>query len=180
MSTSAVRPAHQFADLQQQHNAASLGMWLFLATEILVFGAIFTGYAAYRYRYHEGFQAASDHLNLLIGGVNTFVLPPGSLTMTLAVLPPTRSAWPLTASSDRDDPARRVISRFQRGGMKTMASISSPAVLFNPAIERKVDSHRMRLFLYSCCFHTTMLRLAHGHRQDCCSARLKARRGGFS
>ncbi len=60
-------------------------MWLFLATEVMVFGAMFTGYTVYRTRYSAAFEAGSDHLNLLIGGVNTLVLLSSSLTMALAV-----------------------------------------------------------------------------------------------
>ena len=79
------QPAHQFGDLHQQRQAGSLGMWLFLATEVMVFGTIFTGYTVYRTRYSDAFGAASDRLNLLIGGVNTLVLLSSSLTMALAV-----------------------------------------------------------------------------------------------
>ena len=60
-------------------------MWLFLATEVMVFGTMFTGYTVYRTRYTAAFEAGSDRLNLLIGGVNTFVLLTSSLTMALAV-----------------------------------------------------------------------------------------------
>jgi cytochrome c oxidase subunit 3 len=76
---------HQFESLEQQHEAGTLGMWVFLATEVMVFGALFTGYAAYRAIYPEAFAAASGHLNVLIGGVNTLVLLTSSLTMALAV-----------------------------------------------------------------------------------------------
>jgi cytochrome c oxidase subunit 3 len=77
--------AHQFDDAEQQHAAASLGMWLFLATEVLIFGALFTGYAAYRVTYSDAFEAASGKLNVLIGGINTVVLLTSSLTMALSV-----------------------------------------------------------------------------------------------
>jgi cytochrome c oxidase subunit 3 len=77
--------AHQFDTLPQQREAQLTGMWIFLATEVLVFGALFTGYAAYRAQYPEAFAAASGRLNLLIGGVNTIVLLTSSLTMVLAV-----------------------------------------------------------------------------------------------
>jgi len=77
--------AHHFDSMEQQREAQLAGMWVFLATEVLVFGALFTGYAAYRIQYPEAFAAASRHLNLLIGGVNTIVLLTSSLTMVLAV-----------------------------------------------------------------------------------------------
>lgn len=76
---------HHFDDLKHQHETTTLGMWVFLATEVLIFGALFTGYAAYRSWYPDSFEAASRHLNVLIGGVNTVVLLTSSLTMALAV-----------------------------------------------------------------------------------------------
>src|SRR5437868_1394555 len=60
-------------------------MWVFLATELLIFGGLFTGYSAYRYAYPDDFEAASRHLNVLIGAINTVVLLTSSLTMALAV-----------------------------------------------------------------------------------------------
>ena len=63
----------------------TLGMWVFLATEILFFGALFTGYTVYRIRYPRDFEAASAQLNVLIGGINTVVLLASSLTMALSV-----------------------------------------------------------------------------------------------
>jgi cytochrome c oxidase subunit 3 len=77
--------AHQFEDLEQQHEAASLGMWIFLATEVMFFGGIFAGYAIYRNLYLPGFEAGSHMLNVTIGAVNTAVLICSSLTMALAV-----------------------------------------------------------------------------------------------
>ena len=77
--------AHHFEDLEQQHAAASLGMWIFLATELMVFGGLFTAYAVYRAVYRDAFAAGSEHLNVWYGGVNTVVLLTSSLTMALAV-----------------------------------------------------------------------------------------------
>jgi cytochrome c oxidase subunit 3 len=77
--------AHQFDDLGQQKEAAIFGMWVFLVTEVMFFGGMFTGYAVYRYRYHEAFMAGSNHLDILLGGVNTAVLILSSLTMAMAV-----------------------------------------------------------------------------------------------
>ena len=51
--------AHHFEDLEQQRETETMGMWLFLATEILIFGAIITGYTIYRIRYPRDFEAAS-------------------------------------------------------------------------------------------------------------------------
>ncbi len=77
--------AHQFDSLEQQHQTALLGMWMFLATEVLFFGGLFTGYTVYRIWYPETFAAASGHLNLWLGAINTAVLIGSSLTMALAV-----------------------------------------------------------------------------------------------
>jgi cytochrome c oxidase subunit III len=77
--------AEQFDDLVQQHAAASLGMWVFLVTEMLFFGGLFAGYTVYRASYPEAFREASHHLDLLLGSLNTAVLISSSLTMALAV-----------------------------------------------------------------------------------------------
>ena len=77
--------AHQFEDLEQQHEAASLGMWIFLATEVMFFGGLFAGYTIYRNLYLPGFSAGSHMLNVTVGAINTAVLIGSSLTMALAV-----------------------------------------------------------------------------------------------
>jgi cytochrome c oxidase subunit 3 len=77
--------AHQFEDLEQQHEAASLGMWVFLATEVMFFGGLFAGYTIYRRLYLPGFVEGSHLLNVTLGAINTGVLICSSLTMALAV-----------------------------------------------------------------------------------------------
>jgi cytochrome c oxidase subunit 3 len=77
--------AHQFESTGQQHEAATLGMWTFLATEVLFFGGALLAYAVYRAQYHTAFAAASRHLKEHLGAVNTAVLLTSSLTMALAV-----------------------------------------------------------------------------------------------
>ena len=77
--------AHQFDDLAQQHEASTLGMWAFLATEIMFFGGALTGYSVYRHAYPDAFAAASQLENWVVGGINTGVLLCSSLTMALAV-----------------------------------------------------------------------------------------------
>jgi cytochrome c oxidase subunit III len=62
-----------------------LGMWLFLATEVMFFGGLFTGYIVYRFLYPEAFADASGHLDVMLGSINTFLLLTSSLTMALAV-----------------------------------------------------------------------------------------------
>jgi cytochrome c oxidase subunit 3 len=76
---------HHFDDLNQQREAATLGMWLFLATEVLFFGGLFAAYMLYRIWYPETFGAASRTLDIRFGSVNTVVLITSSLTMALAV-----------------------------------------------------------------------------------------------
>ncbi len=77
--------AHQFDDAVQQHDASGLGMWVFLATEILFFGGLFLLYTVYRSLYPEAFGHASSHLDVTLGAINTAVLIGSSLTMALAV-----------------------------------------------------------------------------------------------
>jgi cytochrome c oxidase subunit 3 len=77
--------AHHFEDLGQQHEAATLGMWMFLGTEVLFFGALFMGYTVYRWRDPAEFTWGSKHLSEPLGAVNTGVLICSSLTMALAV-----------------------------------------------------------------------------------------------
>jgi cytochrome c oxidase subunit III len=77
--------AHHFTDLRQQYEATSLGMWAFLVTEVLFFGGLFAAYAVYRHAYAEAFIAASHHLDIVLGGINTAILIASSLTMALAV-----------------------------------------------------------------------------------------------
>jgi cytochrome c oxidase subunit 3 len=77
--------AHQFDDVEQQREASTLGMWVFLTTEVLFFGALFLGYAIYRSTYTEAFVEASRHLDITLGAVNTAVLLCSSLTMAMAV-----------------------------------------------------------------------------------------------
>jgi cytochrome c oxidase subunit III len=77
--------ARQFDDAGQQRETASLGMWIFLATEFMFFGGLFMAYIAYRYLYPQAFGAGSQHLKTLLGGANTGVLLTSSLTMALAV-----------------------------------------------------------------------------------------------
>jgi cytochrome c oxidase subunit 3 len=76
---------HHFEDLGQQHEASTLGMWMFLCTEILFFGGILCAYWIYRVMYPEAWAVAAGLQNKLYGGINTIVLIVSSLTMALAV-----------------------------------------------------------------------------------------------
>ena len=77
--------AHQFDDFAQQHEASTLGMWAFLITEIMFFGGMFLGYVIYRASYPEAFADASNHMDIILGTINTAVLITSSLTVVLSV-----------------------------------------------------------------------------------------------
>jgi cytochrome c oxidase subunit 3 len=77
--------AHHFDNLEQQREAGTLGMWVFLVTEVLFFGGLFMTYIVYRSWYPGAFAAASHELDITLGTINTAVLITSSLTMALAV-----------------------------------------------------------------------------------------------
>jgi cytochrome c oxidase subunit 3 len=76
---------HHFDNMAQQAEASTLGMWVFLVTEIMFFGGLFMAYLVYRHQSPQGFQEASHHLNIYWGAANTGILIVSSLTMALAV-----------------------------------------------------------------------------------------------
>jgi len=77
--------SHQFESYEEQRQSATLGIWVFLATEVLFFGALFVVYVVYRYLYPAAFMAGSRRLDVTLGAVNTVILLSSSLTMALAV-----------------------------------------------------------------------------------------------
>ena len=80
------RPAeHQFDDIEQQRDAVYNGMWIFLSTEVLFFGAVFFAYVLYRGMYYSSFVEGSRELSVFLGGLNTGILLCSSLCMALAV-----------------------------------------------------------------------------------------------
>ncbi len=76
---------HHFVDSEQQLDAARLGMWIFLLTEILLFGGLFCFYAIFRSWYPDMFFNAHKQLNVVLGTTNTVVLISSSVTMALAI-----------------------------------------------------------------------------------------------
>jgi len=76
---------HHFAEPEQQRDAASFGMWIFLATEVMFFGGLFLAYLIYRRLYFPDFGAASKSINATLGATNTAVLICSSLTVVLAI-----------------------------------------------------------------------------------------------
>src|SRR5258706_13800437 len=79
---------HHFDSVEQQKNASTLGMWLFLVTEIMFFGGMFTCYIVYRHAHAAAFVAASHELDITMGAINTAVLICSSLTMVMPVSAP--------------------------------------------------------------------------------------------
>jgi cytochrome c oxidase subunit 3 len=75
----------QFDTEAQQKDASTLGMWIFLITEVMFFGGMFTAYTVYRRAYSDAFAVASASLNVTIGAINTAVLLVSSFTMAMAV-----------------------------------------------------------------------------------------------
>jgi len=71
--------------MEQQKESATLGMWIFLATEILFFGGLFLTYTINRHTYPDIFAECSKSLDLKLGGFNTVVLIASSLTMAMSV-----------------------------------------------------------------------------------------------
>ena len=77
---------HQFEDMHQQTESYLVGMWSFLVTEIMFFGAVFVAYAVYRSRFGAAFSLGTHLLDIKSGGINTLILMASSFTMTLAVV----------------------------------------------------------------------------------------------
>ena len=79
------RLQHHFQDMRTQQHAARLGMWLFLATEILLFGGLFCAYSVYRTLYPEAWHECSHHTFRIFGLIETFDLITSSFTMVMAI-----------------------------------------------------------------------------------------------
>jgi cytochrome c oxidase subunit 3 len=85
MSTHSAPLDLQFENLEHQHETRTLGMWIFLMTELMLFGGLFTAYISYRFVYPAAFAEASHHLDATLGVINTAILILSSLMMALAV-----------------------------------------------------------------------------------------------
>jgi cytochrome c oxidase subunit 3 len=81
----AVVETHAEAHVHRDDEASKMGMWLFLFTELLLFGGMFLLYAGYRFLYIDGFKAAALELNTFIGAVNTIILLTSSLSIALSI-----------------------------------------------------------------------------------------------
>jgi len=80
-----IRPQIQFADLSQQGEISQLGMWVFITTETLFFGALIFTYFLYRIFYSHAFDIAAKDAVLWCGSVNIGIIMTSSLTMILAI-----------------------------------------------------------------------------------------------
>src|ERR1700748_62648 len=77
---------HHFTNMEQQFDTSKIGMWLFLATEVLLFGGLFVGFGLMQNRYPREFVEAHEHLQRPLGALNTVVLLFSSWTMVMGVL----------------------------------------------------------------------------------------------
>ena len=84
----------QFTDIEQQRESYKMGMWIFLASELMLFSALFLAYTVGRLSHYRGFMAGSHELERLLGGVNTAVLLTSSTTMAIAVERARQRRWP--------------------------------------------------------------------------------------
>jgi cytochrome c oxidase subunit 3 len=96
MSDTAGAIRHPWPDLRLQREGVGLGMWMFLASEVLFFGALFVGYAVYRSFNEEAFRIAGEHTEIVYGTINTVLLLTSSLTMTVALRAATANMRDLT------------------------------------------------------------------------------------
>jgi cytochrome c oxidase subunit 3 len=76
---------HHFDNMEQQKEASTFGMWVFLVTELMMFGGLFAAYLIYRIKYYEAFVAGSTSISVSWGFANTLVLILSSFTMAMAV-----------------------------------------------------------------------------------------------
>ncbi len=84
---------HQFENMEQQNDSYILGMWVFLCTEILFFGGLFTAFIVYHKMYPEAFFEAHHELSIMLGGINTTILLFSSFTIALAVRAAALGRW---------------------------------------------------------------------------------------
>src|SRR5215475_14643174 len=85
MSDAATALREPWPDLDRQREGVSVGIWLFIASEVLFFGALFLGYAVYRALYPEAFRIAGAETEVFYGSVNLVLLLTSSVTMSVAM-----------------------------------------------------------------------------------------------
>lgn len=153
-------PPHleHFADYRTQHEAATLGMWVFLCNEVLLFGGIFTTAIILGLTHHEAVAEATSHLKWWIGGINTVVLMTSSLTMSVAIetarrgeAAPARKALLVTAGLGVLFLAIKAVEYFIEYEENLMPFLAGPFEIEDPAA-------RLYMNLY---FLATGLHAAH-------------------
>ncbi|HMT11933.1 MAG TPA: cytochrome c oxidase subunit 3 family protein, partial [Ignavibacteria bacterium] len=83
--------AHAEGHVHRDDEGSKMAMWLFLFTELLLFGGLFLLYGAYRFEYADGFKVAAAEMNSFIGAVNTIILLTSSLSVALSIAAMQRS-----------------------------------------------------------------------------------------
>jgi cytochrome c oxidase subunit 3 len=131
MTTQARRIAPQFGSAAQQDEAATLGLWIFLATELLFFGPLFFGYLYGRTHFPAAFAIASRHTDVVLGTLNTAILLTSSLAMAIAVAAreAAENGSAARADEDRDDNARRDMPEDSAATRVAMAALAGTAGL---------------------------------------------------
>ena len=140
-STASPALASHFPDLRQQHAAAYLCLWIFLATEILFFGGLFAAYLVYAILYPDGFLEAAAETEIVIGTINTAamaaIIAPAAKTPGISVccIGPTRTKGPI-GPSDRPRPSRSAgdPDRSTVGVVKTAAKRTPGPVAYRTSI----------------------------------------------
>ena len=125
---------HHFEDMAQQHEASTLGMWMFLATEILFFGGILAAYAIYRIAYPAAWAEGAHHQNVLVGTINTAVLLGSSFTMAR----PSPSS-PHGSTSARSTPPIAIAIASIKAALVILFFMHAPQIgVISPAVERRL------------------------------------------
>jgi cytochrome c oxidase subunit III len=84
-ASAGIDPTPQFHDAEQRRRSSELGMWVFLASEVMFFGVLFAGYAVSRFNFSDAFAAASRHTDIVLGTLNTALLLTSSYTIAAAL-----------------------------------------------------------------------------------------------
>jgi cytochrome c oxidase subunit III len=145
---------HHFENMEQQREAGTLGMWVFLVTEIMFFGGMFLAYALYRSIYGAAFASGSNHLDITLGAVNTGVLILSSFTMAMAVYftqvgknRPQVLCLVLTLILGLGFLGIKAVEYYQKYEDRLIPGRVIPGITFSPAVahEGDHDPHKLHL-----------------------------------
>ncbi len=140
--------SHHYRTREQQDETALIGMWLFLAQEIMFFGGLFVAYAVYRYKHPISWFEGSDHLNWGIGTANTLVLLTSSLTMAMCVYSTQVGKWrqqvAYLAATISLGVVFLVVKYFEYGAKYADGLV--PGINWDPAPGAFTDPSRVQLF----------------------------------